>query len=466
MSSHPRNALATLAALGFVGTVASTGLAGPADRPELNGTSWSARSAALRGQRGTVWVTNRSLNSVTVYAAATGRVLATIPVGKEPNDVTVPPGRGKAYVTNEGDNTVSVISTRARRVSRTIPVGPKPHHIETSHNGRRVAFGEFGTNKIGLITTRSDALTEYPASANAAARTHQAYPARGGRTLFATNEVANDIAAVDLRSRQLAFAVAVGERPSEVLVPPDGKRAYVSVRGEDKVKLVHLARRAITREVVVGTQPDTLQLTPDGRTLVVALRGKRAQLVFIDTRRFRASAPLTIAGADTTAAHHFLSANGRFTFAAFEGPAAGVAVVDNRTRRVVATYASPGGGRPHGIHYADPAATSGPAIAIASRLAKVTGARVARIAVRCGAGSIVECRGRLTLRGREGTRLGRGSFAIRAGRRAVVRVKLGRRAGDSLARAGRLRARAVATARDRLGNRRRVTRRIVLRRPG
>ena len=53
----------------------------------------------------------------------------------------------------------------------------------------------------------------------------------------------------------------------------DGRRGYVSVRGENKVKELDLRGDcpALTgREAIVGTQPDTLQLTPDGRALVVA----------------------------------------------------------------------------------------------------------------------------------------------------------------------------------------------------
>jgi hypothetical protein len=96
---------------------------------------------------------------------------------------------------------------------------------------------------------------------------------------------------------------------------------------------------------------------------------------------------VTVAGEGTTAAHQFLSANGRFTFVAFEGPGAGVAVVDNATRSVVATYpfptcrpsdnyCDPMGGRPHGIYYADPYATSGPQIAVRGRSAVVDAERL------------------------------------------------------------------------------------------
>lgn len=125
------------------------------------------------------------------------------------------------------------------------------------------------------------------------------------------------------------------------------------MRGENKVKLLDVATRSITREVTVGTQPDTLQLTPDGRLLIVGLRGQPAQLAFIDTSTFSLLRTVTIAGAGTTAAHEWLSASGRYTFAVFEGPGAGVAVVENGTGAVVRTDPYPGGGRPHGVYATD-----------------------------------------------------------------------------------------------------------------
>lgn len=104
------------------------------------------------------------------------------------------------------------------------------------------------------------------------------------------------------------------------------------------------------------------------------------------------STTVTIAGAGTTAGHEWLSANGRYTFAAFEGPGAGVAVVDNKAHAVVATYPYPGGGRPHGVYYDDPAATSGPSVALASTSARATGGAVP-LRVACGLDSVGFCRG-------------------------------------------------------------------------
>jgi DNA-binding beta-propeller fold protein YncE len=147
-----------------------------------------------------------------------------------------------------------------------------------------------------------------------------------------------------------------------VLVTPSGRIAYISIRGEDKIGVFRLAgagpRKAA--EVAVGDQPDTLQLTPDGKTLVVALRGTfpspsgtAARVDLIDTRSLRVT-PVFIEGATTTG-HQWLSPDGRYTYVAIESAAGaplapGVAVIDNRSAEVVATWAYPGGGRPHGVY--------------------------------------------------------------------------------------------------------------------
>ena len=403
---------------------------------------------AIQGQRGTVWVTNRTLNNVVVLDGTTGNVLATIPTGRSTADIAISQQARKAYATNETDNSISVISTESRSVVRTIPVGATPHHIKVSHDGRRVYFGEFGTNKIGVIDTSTDAFQEFTASTNAAARSHSPWPSRDGRTVYVANEIGNEVTALDAATGQIQFSVNPGARPSEVLATPDGRSVYVSVRGENKVKLLDVATRALTREVTVGTQPDTLQLTPDGRTLVVGLRGQPAQMAFVDTSTFTLSATVTIGGAGTTAAHEWLSANGRYLYAGFEGPGAGVAVIEVATKAVVATFPYPGGGRPHGVFYADPAAIAGPAVAVTRGTLSRRG--VASVRISCGASTIGFCRGRLVLRSPRATR----SFSLAPGASRVVTVRLRGAALAAFRRSGRVRMRGAVEAEDQLGTRR------------
>jgi len=313
-----------------------------------------AHSTRLRGVHGRLWVTERTLNTVTAYDAATGSVLGTVPVGVSPIGVVEPRGTGKAYSADEGSNQVTVIDAETVTFLKTIPVGPRPHHTYPSLDGRWVFFGELGQNTVGVIdTTTDERVTGCPASANPAARTHAPWATHNGRYVFATNEVTNDIGVMAFNGTtcELLFNVPVGNRPSEILVPEHDVVAYVSVRNENKVKEVDLLARKVTREVFVGEQPDTLQLLPHGHTLIVALRVAPPRITYIDTRSFTAE---TIpVGPGTITGHEWLSKNGRYTFVAVENaPNGHVVVVDNRTRTVVATYPYPAGTRPHGVHFA------------------------------------------------------------------------------------------------------------------
>jgi YVTN family beta-propeller protein len=304
---------------------------------------------------GTVYVTERQVGSVTAFDAASGRPLWTSMTGAVPIGVTRPRWTHKVYTSDEGSNQMSVFDARTGTRLGTIAMGPLPHHLMASPDGRRIYVAEFGRAIVGVIDTATDTVeAQFAASALANARTHAVFIHRND--LYTTNTRAvrtevGDVAHIDPRSGTLLCNTPVGVDPSEILVAPGGRRGYVTVRGENKVKELDLRGRCPVltgREALVGTQPDTLQLTPDG-TLVITLRGVPAQISLLDTRTF-AVRILDIPGHMTTG-HHWLSSHGRFSFVAVESPA-GVAVVDNRSGEVVADHRypdPPGGSRAHGV---------------------------------------------------------------------------------------------------------------------
>jgi hypothetical protein len=79
---------------------------------------------------------------------------------------------------------------------------------------------------------------------------------------------------------------------------------------------------------------------------------------------------------------------------------------------------------------------------------------VARIAVACPAGNAVACKGTLRLetriRGRK-LRLASKRIKLAPGRRATVRLRIGRGAKRRIARVRRVRVKAIATTRDASG---------------
>ena len=114
--------------------------------------------------------------------------------------------------------------------------------------------------------------------------------------------------------------------------------------------MVDLERREIIRTIALGPVPDSLQLSANEKLLTVGLRGTPAQVAIVDTETFDYDL-VTIGGTGTIAGHQWTSPNGHFTFAAFEGPGAGVAVIDHKQNNaVVQTLDYPG--RPHGVDFA------------------------------------------------------------------------------------------------------------------
>lgn len=317
--------------------------------------------ASLPGAGGTIFVTERTFGSVAAVDADTGAPIWTAKTGGSPIGITLPHGTGRIYTSDEGSNQMSVFDADTGAALGTIAMGPLPHHLMASRNGKRIYVAEFGHNEIGVIDTTVEArVAGFVTSPLPNARTHAVWITRNGKELYATNSRANradvgDVAKLDPVTGELLCNTAVGADPSEVLVTPDMTAAYVTVRRENKVKELDLTGSCPVltgREAVVGTQPDTLQLTNDGRTLVVTLRGTPAQITLLDIESFGATI-VNLPG-HTTTGHHWLSANGKYSFVAVEGPA-GVVVVDNETTATLADYPypnPPGGSRAHGVFYA------------------------------------------------------------------------------------------------------------------
>ena len=309
-----------------------------------------------RSVNGTIWVANRGAHTIRGFDASSGTVLQTVPMApsSQPGDLAF--AKGKLYVAEEfaAPPSIAIVDAATGTILKRIATGPRPHHVHVSPGGTFVAYGVFGTNKVGVIDTATDTLLgEYEASANPAARSHAGVFGKGGRnlTVYVANDVTNELSAVNPRTGERLWTMTV-PNAHELVVTENGRIAYVSCRAGNALRVVDLKLREILATIALGPLPDTLQLSDDETQLTVGLRGSPAQLAVVDTRTW-AFDIVTIGGAGTIAGHQWTSANGRFTFAAFEGPGAGVAVIDHETgNAIVQVLDYPG--RPHGVDLARP----------------------------------------------------------------------------------------------------------------
>jgi DNA-binding beta-propeller fold protein YncE len=309
--------------------------------------------------KGSLWVVNRDLGELVVFDAQNGNVIAKLPVGAGAHDICISEKARKAYVTAETINAVTAVDTKTLDVE-SIAIAPLPHHIEPSPDGRTVYVSlashtpTVGAPQVAAIDTDDHSVTYITTSANPNARSHGPRLSPDGKTLYVAHDIGDEVTAVDLRNGTIDFSVAPIVRAEEVIRGRFGDLLWASSRGDGTVKRIDLETNTITGSVAVGVQPESVMLAPSERTLVASLRGTPATLAFVDTINLTLRGTLPIAGAGTFGDLAVITKDGRFVFATFDAGSTGtggVAVVDVRERKVVATYQYPGTGRPHGIWY-------------------------------------------------------------------------------------------------------------------
>lgn len=307
-------------------------------------------SGERRDVSGTLWVANRGAHTIRAFDAASGSPVRTLDMrgGSQPGDLAV--AKGKLYVAEEFGSppAIAVVDAASGELLKRIETGPRPHHVHASPGGNLVAYGVFGTNRIGIVDARSDTLVgEWRSSERPEARAHAGVFSPDGRTVYVANDVVGELSAVDARTGRVEWTMTL-PGVHELAVSHDGKTAYVSARSAGRLHIVDLERRAVEETIDVPA-PDTLRLSPNQKLLTIGLRSSPARLAVLDTETLDYDL-VAIGGPGTLAGHQWTSPTGRYTFAAFEGPGAGVAVIDHdNNNAVVQTLDYPG--RPHGVDF-------------------------------------------------------------------------------------------------------------------
>jgi DNA-binding beta-propeller fold protein YncE len=344
---YRRTITAALAGLiGLVAIAATASLAGAGSRDRLTNVE------------GTLWVANRGAHTIRGFDAETGEVVATVAMspGSQPGDLAY--AQGKLYVAEEFGMppAIAIVDPETAGIKRiAMAAGSRPHHVHTNRSGRLVSFGLYGTDTVAVVDTRTDTLLGpwdiNPLTANG--RVHAGVFSPNGKILYLASDASNEIVAIDPRTGEVFWRVAV-PGAHELVVTRNGKTAYVSRRTANQLCVLDLRRHEGCTDVLSVGLPDTLRLARGDRLLTVTLRTMPAELVVIDTRTFAHERVRigSILEATTLAAHQWTSPNGRYTFAAFEGGSSpGVAIVDHRAgNEVVGTLPYPG--RPHGVDLA------------------------------------------------------------------------------------------------------------------
>ncbi len=82
---------------------------------------------------------------------STREVVATVPVGQNPQAIAWAAGGRFAYTANVSDDTVSVISADTFAVTATIPTGDAPTSVAVLPNGRQAFVSNLNSGTLTVL---------------------------------------------------------------------------------------------------------------------------------------------------------------------------------------------------------------------------------------------------------------------------------------------------------------------------
>jgi YVTN family beta-propeller protein len=304
---------------------------------------------------GLLWVTNSSTNMVTAFDAATGDVLATIPVGLMPTGIAAPAGVDKVYVADEGSDSISVISKATFSVTATIslpsPAGRRPHHVAASADGRFVYVGERGANVVDVVDTANDVVSARFGAGWPGSTIRGIVADQRGDVVYAVSAGAtpsmSTLVALNARTGGWLWHLPINGDANDFVIAPDGRTGIVARSDVGTLALIDLEHRSVVDELdLAGNIASDLQFSADSRFLVIALQQTSERVGIVDLTRAEGLRTIAIGAVPAPTS---LSAAQRSYVCVADGigVSAGIIAIDAHSQAFVGRFRFPGGGSPH-----------------------------------------------------------------------------------------------------------------------
>jgi YVTN family beta-propeller protein len=311
------------------------------------------------------YVSNEDGHSVSVLDAGSGKLIATVPVGKRPRGLKLSPDGSRLYVAVSGlpkcppsvpdaecaklkrDLTadgIAVVDTRRLRLVGLLRAGSDPEQFDLGRDGRRLY--------VANEDTASATVVDIP-TAQVITRISVGHDPEGVRTspdgawVGVTSETDNNVSLIDSHLLEVMHVVPVGMRPRDLAYAPNSRTAYVT--GE--------VDASVYRFAVPSGEPvqKLIQLRPEDRPMGILLDAPRERL-YVSTGRGGTIAVIGLEGRGARLIREIpvgarpwgiaLTPNHRLLFTA-NGSSNDVSIVDTLTLRVIKKV--PVGSSPWGV---------------------------------------------------------------------------------------------------------------------
>ena len=296
-----------------------------------------------------LYVSNEWSDYISVIDVSSLKVIDTIPTGNGPAGILLDQYESYLYVVNAYGSDVSIIDVKNKKEIRRLATGNNPTGISISPEGeeilvtgRRVnmaAYNETLITEITLINSKTQRAFKKNVS-SAYLMENAAYTPDGDLALVTLIRPKNQIPSVQVEGGwMMTHGIGVMERdesgnitqflldepnayypdPFDIVVTPDGKKAFVSSSGVDMISVIaidsirkllqeknqqikksyannlDLSRRYIIKRIRTGANPKGMTLSSDGKKLYVAEQ-LNDKVSVIDTETLKVMTSIDLGG--------------------------------------------------------------------------------------------------------------------------------------------------------------------------
>ncbi len=235
----------------------------------------SAIAAVMPASAQNAFITNASDNTVSVIDVPSGTVIGAVPVGSEPQGVTVASDGTTAYVTSLFGPSVSVINGAVfpQTVTATIPTGDFPPGVALSPDGTKayVTNGLTMTPEVSVISTATNTVTTSISLPGTPAGV--AVSPDGSMVYALSGTTTGALSVISTASNTIVATIPVNPFPDGIAVAPGGAKAYVThfpASGTGSVSVINLTNNTVASSITAVNGPIGVAFTPDGKTAFVA----------------------------------------------------------------------------------------------------------------------------------------------------------------------------------------------------
>ena len=240
--------------------------------PKPHGLAISADGSKL-------YVASDKTGNFQVVDARSGLITAQIPIGNDPNQMTLTRDDRFAYVPMRGESKIAVVQLDPLRLVKKLPAPAGPHDAYTAADGRIYIGAQYGSAITVIDPTTQSVLHNIPMPAGV----RPLEPSEDGKTLYVALSKLLGFVVVDLTTRQVTRRVELGTLPEGMPQPykdtwthalqlaNGGRELWLCDDINDLIRVVRLSDMKEVAQIRTGHFPHWFAMRPDGRVLFVSL---------------------------------------------------------------------------------------------------------------------------------------------------------------------------------------------------